>query len=55
MVYTHVSSDVENLQKMSNAAIKKARMAAVLPKELDEILSLLNARLKLLEKRSQHE
>ena len=34
---------------MSNAAIKKARMAAVLPKELDEVLSLLNARLRRLE------
>lgn len=34
---------------MSNAAIKKARIAAVLPKELDEILSLFNARLRQLE------
>ena len=44
-----MSSDVQELQRMSNAAIKKARQAAVLSAELDEILSLINARLRRLE------
>lgn len=41
--------EIQELQKQSNAAIKRARVAAILPKELDEVLSMLNARLRNLE------
>lgn len=43
------NKNTDELQRMSNAAIKKARQAAVLSPELDEVLSLLNARLRLME------
>lgn len=44
-----MSEDLQELQRQSNAAIKRLRQSAGVSKELDEVLSLLNARLRRLE------